>query len=82
MTGNPTGPRPEKDMSAYAFALGLGSQLLGALAACGVPGWYLDKKFGTSPWLTLVGVLLGITLGLFQLVRAGTSRNNGGTKHS
>lgn len=73
--------RPE-DQNAYALAFGLGAELLGALAVCGVPGYFLDKKFGTSPWLTLVGVLLGICLGLYQLVRAATQRQDGGAKRS
>lgn len=79
MSDEPTDPKTEQ-ASAYALAFGLGAELVGALAVCGVPGYWLDQKLGTSPWLTLVGVLLGISLGLFQLVRATTKRQNGGKK--
>jgi len=77
MPDKPTDRRRSEDQSAYALAFGLGAELLGALAVCGVPGWLLDKKLGTSPWLTLVGVLLGICLGLYQLVRAASQGQNG-----
>ena len=80
MSVNPTEPQPPKDASAYAFAFGLGAELLGALAVCGFPGWWLDKKLGTAPWLTLVGAMLGIALGLFQLIRVANQRQNRAAK--
>lgn len=80
MSVEPTDPKTEQQQSAYAMAFGLGAELLGALAVCGLPGIWLDKKLGTGPWLTLVGVLLGIALGLFQLIRAATKRQGSGTK--
>lgn len=79
MSVEPTDPKTDQP-SPYALAFGLGAELVGALAACGLPGIWLDKKLGTSPWLTLVGVLLGIALGLFQLIRATTKRQDGGKK--
>jgi ATP synthase protein I len=33
-------------------------------------GYYLDRWLGTSPWLTLVGLLLGIAAGFVNLFRA------------
>lgn len=46
------------------FVLGL-SALLGALA-----GHYLDQRWGTGPWLTLVGTLVGTAAGFYEVVRA------------
>lgn len=80
MSVEPTDPKTDQQQSAYALAFGLGAELVGALAVCGLPGIWLDKKLGTGPWLTLVGVLLGIALGLFQLVRATTKRTDGTKK--
>lgn len=79
MSVEPTDKKAEEP-SPYALAFGLGAELVGALAVCGLPGIWLDKKLGTGPWLTLVGVLLGIALGLFQLVRATSKRNDSGKK--
>ena len=32
-------------------------------------GWYLDGKFGTKPYLSMVGLLLGIGAGVMTFVR-------------
>lgn len=32
-------------------------------------GYYLDKLFGTHPWLLLVFLLLGIVSGFYSLIR-------------
>ena len=48
------------------------------LVACVVLGFllgsYLDRKLGTSPWLTVVCVLLGTAAGFVELFRT-VSRN-------
>ena len=44
------------------FVLGL-SVLLGAFA-----GRYLDQRWGTGPWITLVGTLLGTAVGFYEVV--------------
>ena len=31
-------------------------------------GWWLDDKLGTAPWLLVVGVVLGFTVGIVHLV--------------
>ena len=54
---------------------------LGELSAVGITlvvatviglagGYYLDRWLGTSPWLTLVGLLFGIAAGFVNLFRA------------
>jgi len=57
-------------MQALGAIGGLGFQfgltvLLGALL-----GYYLDRRWGTSPWLMLVGTLAGTAAGFWQVVRA------------
>ncbi len=32
-------------------------------------GWYLDKKWHSSPWLTLVGAVLGVATGFYQFFK-------------
>ncbi|MBC7328981.1 AtpZ/AtpI family protein [bacterium] len=32
-------------------------------------GYWLDKKLGTSPYLSLVGLFLGISAGFYQLYK-------------
>ncbi len=33
-------------------------------------GYYLDRWLGTSPWLTLIGLLVGIAAGFVNLFRS------------
>ena len=33
-------------------------------------GWWLDRRFGTKPYLTMVFLLLGIAAGFLGLIRA------------
>ena len=43
--------------------------VLGVLAIAGwLLGQYLDRLLGTAPWLSLVGSLLGVAAGLFEVI--------------
>jgi ATP synthase protein I len=45
-------------------------------------GYYLDRWLGTSPWLTLIGLLFGIAAGfvnLFRTVKRAEHDNDDGT---
>jgi ATP synthase protein I len=33
-------------------------------------GHYLDRQFGTSPWLFLIGFVFGLVAGILNVVRA------------
>lgn len=41
--------------------------LTGAVLGLGLFGYALDKKFDTSPYLLLAGLLLGVAVGLYDL---------------
>lgn len=47
----------------------LGVELAAAVAGCLLLGLWIDRHFGTSPWGTVVCILLGLVGGLFNLVR-------------
>ena len=36
---------------------------------CGAVGWWLDRKFGTAPWLMIGGIAIGAAGAMFSLVR-------------
>ncbi|HUU54275.1 MAG TPA: AtpZ/AtpI family protein [Armatimonadota bacterium] len=60
--------RNQGPMRTIGVAGGLGfvlalSALLGALA-----GRYLDQHWGTGPWITLAGTLLGMAAGFYEVV--------------
>ena len=47
---------------------GIGFELAGATAGFALIGYWVDKRFGTSPWGVVVGVVLGLVGGLYSLV--------------
>lgn len=49
---------------ALGRALSLATNLVAAIGAGYFLGDFLDKRFGTGPWLTLICFLLGVATGL------------------
>jgi ATP synthase protein I len=43
--------------------------LIGAIVLLGGAGYFADGWLGTSPWLLIIGLLLGIVVGFYELVR-------------
>lgn len=54
-----------KSSIAYAAAFSLFASVA---TMCGL-GWALDRWLGTSPWLLVIGVVLGAAVGFYQFVR-------------
>jgi F0F1-type ATP synthase assembly protein I len=50
-------------------ALTAGYTLIGAILLLGGLGYALDYWRGTSPWFLLVGLLLGLVVGFYELVK-------------
>ena len=67
---NPDGPTKG---SLYSL-LTVGTTLVGCIVAGYLLGGFLDRRLGTSPWLVVVGVLLGTAAGFVGLFRM-VSRN-------
>ena len=67
-----TGGTPPDDRatgaSAAVFA-GLGLQFALAILVFAFAGQWLDRRFGTEPWLLLVGVFLGAGGGFYSIYR-------------
>ncbi len=66
-------PVESKEKSQVWFALSLAWQLGYSIAiplvVLALIGRLLDKKFGTSPWLLLAGVLLSLIISTFAVYR-------------
>lgn len=41
-------------------------------------GWWLDKQFGTAPWFTIAGVVLGFTVSMLELLRLAKDSDDSG----
>lgn len=50
-------------------AAGAGYALMGAILLLGGAGYGLDAWLGTSPWLLLGGLLLGLIVGFYELAK-------------
>jgi F0F1-type ATP synthase assembly protein I len=50
-------------------AASAGYTLIGAILLLGGAGYALDARFGTSPWLLLAGLLLGLVVGFYELAK-------------
>lgn len=46
----------------------LGFSMGGMVAAGALLGYWLDRRLGTTPWLTLTGTLVGMAAGMFYVV--------------
>lgn len=60
----------------------LGLQMGLTVAVCTLGGFFADRHFGTLPWLTLAGGLLGIVALVVQLVRAVRDINAASTRRA
>ena len=49
---------------ALSDAINMVTTTAAAIAICGFGGYWLDGKLGTDPWLTVLGVLLGVATGI------------------
>lgn len=43
--------------------------LIGAIILCGGVGYWIDKKYGTAPWCLLGGLLLGLIVGFYDIIK-------------
>ena len=50
--------------------VGLGLQFVVTILVCLFLGQWVDWKLGTTPWMLLVGVLLGAALGMWMMIRS------------
>lgn len=62
--------RGEKRSGSEGSMAGLGIQFVITVMVFLFLGQWLDRRLGTTPWLLLLGVLLGAALGMWNMVRA------------
>ena len=64
--GEPRGPKLLRTLGQLST---LGIAMVAAVAIGLAIGYWLDRWFGTSPWLTMIFALLGIVAGFVNLFR-------------
>ena len=55
-------------------AAGASYTLIGAIVVLGAAGYALDRWQGTAPWFVVSGLLLGIVVGFYDLVKTNWRR--------
>jgi F0F1-type ATP synthase assembly protein I len=61
--------RGEKDDDGPSPMAGIGIQFAVTLLVCIFAGQWLDGRLHTSPWLLLVGMIVGAAVGFWTLLR-------------
>ena len=76
MTLNPS-PTPDRSSvgssglgTSLSRLAGIGVQFGAVISLFALVGYWLDERIGSSPWLLLLGVLLGFAGGTVSLVKA------------
>jgi len=62
--------------------VGIGFELAAPVIIGAFGGRWLDRRFGTEPWLLLVLTVLGAVAGMINLVRRGLPPGDVGAKKS
>ena len=64
-------PKPASDkMRTVGKYSGLGIQMLATIGLSTWLGVWLDDRFGSGPWGTVVLTLLGVFLAMYQVIRS------------
>jgi F0F1-type ATP synthase assembly protein I len=79
------GPEGRRQLKLAARFASVGFELATAVVVGHFGGRFLDGKFGTGPWIQVMGLLLGVFAGfwsLFKLARASQAQAQGSTSDS
>lgn len=59
----------QENVSRSGPVAGASYTLIGAILLLGGLGYFLDGRLGTRPWLVVTGLLLGIVVGFYELIK-------------
>jgi F0F1-type ATP synthase assembly protein I len=59
----------ERRFPSWVRHSGVGLEMAGATAGLALIGYWIDGRFGTRPWATVGGVVIGLVGGLYNLMR-------------
>ena len=58
---------PKNLQNGLQKAIGASYSVLGSLALFGIGGYWLDRQGGSESFWLMIGLLLGVVVGLYQL---------------
>jgi F0F1-type ATP synthase assembly protein I len=59
----------QENINRSGAAAGASYSLVGAILVLGGLGYLADQWRGTSPWLAVTGLILGIVVGFYELIK-------------
>jgi F0F1-type ATP synthase assembly protein I len=59
----------DKRLPGWVRHSGVGLELAAAVGGFTLAGYWIDRYYGSQPWGTVIGVILGMIGGLYNLVR-------------
>lgn len=62
---------PRRERRAQIGLAGIGLDLAASVGVGTLLGWWIDRRFDTAPWGTIICASIGIIGGLLNFVRAG-----------
>ncbi|MFQ5463417.1 MAG: AtpZ/AtpI family protein [Phycisphaerae bacterium] len=62
--------RGKRDKPSWVRFSGIGIEFAGAVAGLSILGYYVDQHYGSGPWGVLIGAILGLIGGMYNLIRA------------
>lgn len=60
----------QENVTRSGRAAGASYTLVGGIILLGGIGYLLDGRLGTAPWLLVVGLVIGIVVGFYEIVKA------------
>ena len=60
---------PSDDDLRWGRFLGLGMEVAVGVALGVLAGWWLDRRFGWSPWGLIIGAMVGLAAGMYLLLK-------------
>ena len=60
----------QENVTRAAPAMAASYALVGAIILFGAIGYALDRWRGTEPWFLLAGLVLGVVVGFYELIKA------------
>lgn len=66
---NDPSPAPDGDRSKLGIGLSMGIQLMAGVGLGLLVGYWLDGRYGWSPWGVLIGALIGLAGGMYLMIK-------------
>ena len=64
-------PADDRGPAAWMSLVGIGLEFVATICVMAAIGWYLDRRWHTSPWLMVAGCVVGFAGGLVVMIRSG-----------